>query len=131
MYEILEYFRYIFESFIIKGFFCYSLILVVLKLADLVKPELFKIDRQICKIIFVLGIVYISAVLLECFAYHEAILMASGKFDNTNGFQPFFWLLVLYRPLLLFMYTQMLRVEKISNSILFRGITAVLFLFIR
>jgi hypothetical protein len=131
MHHILEQITNIFENVIMFGFFWYSLVLIVLKLTDSIKPKFFKIDRQICNVIFILGVVYIFAVLLECFAYHEAILMASGKFDTTNGFQPFFWLLVLYRPLLLFMFTQMLRVEKIANSMLFRGISAVLFLFIR
>lgn len=131
MHHILEQITHIFENVIMHGFFWYSLVLIVLKLTDSIKPKLFTIDRQICKTLSILGIIYIVAVLLECFAYHEAILMASGKFNNTNGFQPFFWLLVLYRPLLLFMFTQMLRVENMSNSMLFRGISAVLFLFIR
>ena len=130
MYQILENSIHIFENVIMHGFFWYSLVLIVLKLTDSIKPKLFKIDRQICQAISILGIVYIILVLLECFAYHEAIIMASGASNNTNGFQPFIWLLILWRPLLLFMFTQLLKVEKMSNSMFFRGITAVLFLVI-
>ncbi len=131
MYHILENSTHIFENVLMQGFFGYSLVFIVLKLTNNVKPNLFKIDRQICQVISILGIVYIIAVILICFAYHETISMESGIANNTNGFNLFFWFLVLCHPLLLFMFTQLLRVEKMSNSILFRGITAILFLFIR
>ncbi|MFK7747097.1 MAG: hypothetical protein AB8B65_01770 [Kordia sp.] len=131
MYQILESSIHIFENLIMYGFFWYSLVLIVLKLTDSIKPKLLTIDRQICQAISILGIVYILAVILICFAYREAISMESGIANSTSGFNLLFWFLVLCHPLLLFMFTQLLRVDKMSESMPFRGITAILFLFIR
>ncbi|WP_298512838.1 hypothetical protein [uncultured Kordia sp.] len=131
MYEFIEQSTYIFDSILMPIFFWYSLGLVALKLADAIKPKFFRIDQKICKVISILGIVYIFATLIVCYAYHEAIMMVSGMEPNSGRVPLHFWFLILWRPLLLFMFTQLLRVEQMSNSMVFRGITAVLFLIIR
>lgn len=130
MYTVFENSTNIFDSILMPVFFYYSLLLIILKLTNAIKSNFFKIDRQICNLISLLGILYIITVIGVCFAYHEGIMIALGIRPNSGEFALHLWFLILWRPLLLFMFTQLLRIENISNSMWFRGISAVLFLII-
>ncbi|WP_162820094.1 hypothetical protein [Kordia sp. SMS9] len=114
-----------------RGFFWYSLGIIALKLADAVKPKIVTIDRKICVAILILGSVYIVAFLLMCFMFRDIVNLQFIFSDNPGKSQWYFWLSLFTYPVLLFIYTQVLKIDKLRNSMEFRGITAILFLLIR
>ncbi len=131
MYEFLEYTVYIFENIVMRGFFWYSLGIIALQLADAVKPKLYTIDRKICTVISILGMIYIFVFILMCFAFKEIVNVQFILSDSPNKSQLYFWLSLIAYPVLLFVFSQLLKMDKLRNSMLFRGVTAVLFLLIR
>lgn len=130
MYEFLEYTIHIFENILMHGFFWYSLGIIALKLADTVKPKIHTIDRKICVVVTMLGIVYIVAFVLMCFIFRDIVNLQFAFSDNPNKSQLYFWLPLIAYPVLLFIFTQVLKIDTLRKSMLFRGISAAVFLLI-
>lgn len=118
----------IFESVVMTAFFCYSLVIIGLQLADAVQPKLYDIDRKIAAVVSILGHVYIVAILILCFAFSKFIWIMSHEASASTSSRLYFWISLLLPPLALYVYTQLLQIEKMRNSLWFRGVSAVFFL---
>lgn len=129
LYEILIGIIKVFEDIVMQGFFWYSLLLIMLRLTDSIKEKFFDIDKKICLVISMLAKVYIVAIVVMCFVLNNFVnvtyVMAA---EHMTESKLYFWLSFLAHPIILFIITQILPIEKLRNSILFRGITATIFI---
>lgn len=129
LYEILIVIIKVFEDIVMQGFFWYSLLLIMLRLTDSIKEKFFDIDKKICLVISMLAKVYIVAIVVMCFVLNNFVnvtyVMAA---EHMTESKLYFWLSFLAHPVILFIITQIQPIEKLRNSILFRGITATIFI---
>jgi hypothetical protein len=129
LYEILIGIIKVFEDIVMQGFFWYSLLLIILRLTDSIKEKFFDIDKKICLVISMLAKVYIVAIVVMCFVLNNFVnvtyVMAA---EHMTESKLYFWLSFLAYPVILFIITQIQPIEKLRNLILFRGITATIFI---